>query len=89
MICHFSALREIKHVSTVTLSSAAAALLTIPPAFPSEIISEHAWQKPLAALKHVSSTAQGLWRRAAAITTTLRPVLYPEPLFAQGLNASY
>lgn len=42
MIYHFSALREIKHVSTVTLSSAAAALLTIPPAFPSEIISGHA-----------------------------------------------
>lgn len=36
-----------------------AALLTVPPAFPPGIISEHAWQKQLAALKHVPSKAQG------------------------------
>lgn len=88
MIYQFSA---IEHVATVPLRSAAgntAALLTIPPAFPSEIISEHAWQKQLTAVKHVSSKAKGLggW---APNTATLRPALSPDFLFAQGLNASY
>lgn len=46
-----------------------AALLTVPPAFPPEIISEHAWQKQLAALKHVPSKSSRPQRRAT--TTTL------------------